>query len=150
MSDDQSNQQEPISVVRFGLGKELQLFEDALVITSQEEGKAKQYFLDEIQKLSLTPGEHIRSKLVLSAVLTDGSRDVLTDGLSNVRDFREMIPKIRELQPDIQFEPTNIEEQLWQALNNKRAWSITCYGAIALLCVSLYALYQVISLLQHH
>ena len=41
-------------------------------------------------------------------------------------------------------------EQLRQALNNRRAWAITCYGAIVLLCVSLYVLYLIVAYVGTH
>jgi hypothetical protein len=43
-----------------------------------------------------------------------------------------------------------MEEQLRQALNSKRAWSLTCYGAIVLLCIFLYVLYMVVTFIGSH
>jgi len=41
-------------------------------------------------------------------------------------------------------------EQLRQALNNRRAWALTCYGTILLICVSLYLLYLVVAFIGSH
>ena len=39
MSENETNPTFPINVVRFGLGKEIQLYKDKLVVTEQEEGQ---------------------------------------------------------------------------------------------------------------
>jgi hypothetical protein len=45
MSDYETTREEPILVVRFGIGKEMQLYRNALVINGQEEGYMHQIAL---------------------------------------------------------------------------------------------------------
>jgi hypothetical protein len=152
MSDYETAQEEPISVVRFGIGKEIQLYRNELVITGQEEAHIGHIALNEIKRLILMPGEPTPSKLILLADLTDDNTIVLAEGMTNARGFREMLPRLQELHPDLQLDPPDMAEQLRQALNNRRAWTLTCYGAIVLLCASLYILYLIVAYLYrlHH
>lgn len=140
----------PISTVRYGMGKEIQLYEHELVIESREEDKEIRLPLETIERLILTPGDPTPSKLVLIADLNDGSSVLLAEGMTNARDFREMLPRLTELCPTLQLDPPDMAEQLRQALNNKRAWSLTCYGAIILLCILLYSLYLLITFIGMH
>jgi len=148
MHDYETTGEEPISIVRFGIGKEIRLYRHTLVITGQEDGYMQQIALSEIKRLILTPGEPTPSKLILRADLTDDENVVLANGMTNARDFREMLPRLEELLPDLQLDPPDMAEQLRQALNNRRAWSLTCYGAIVLLCIGLYALYLIVAYLR--
>ncbi len=150
MSEQEIAQPTPISVVRYGMGKEIQLYPTELVITSKEEGKEIRLPLETIERLTLTPGDPNPSKLVLLADLTDGSTMLLVEGMTNARDFREMIPHLTELSPEIQLDPPDMAEQLRQALNNRRAWNLTCYGAIILLCLFLYGLYLLVAFIGMH
>ncbi len=152
MSDYETIREEPVYVVRFGIGKEIQLYRNELVITGQEEERAQHTPLSEIKRLILTPGEPNPSKLILMADLTDDNTIVLAEGMTNARDFRQMLPHLQELVPDLQLDPPDMAEQLRQALNNRRAWTLTCYGTIALLCISLYLLYLIVTYLRtlHH
>ena len=147
MNDTEHARRPPISVVRFGMGKELQLFEDALVVTGTEEDQETRIQLHAIKQLILVPGDPNPSKLVLMADLDDDTTIILAEGMSNARDFRAMLPHIRELHPDIQLDPPDMEEQLRQALNTRRAWTLTCYGSFLLICVLLYILYLVVAYL---
>ncbi len=140
----------PISVVRYGMGKEIQLYPEELVVTSREEGREVRLPLETIERLTLTPGDPNPSKLVLLADLTDGSTMILVEGMTNARDFREMLPRLTELCPEIQLDPPDMAEQLRQALNNRRAWSLTCYGTIILLCLFLYGLYLLVAFIGMH
>jgi hypothetical protein len=140
----------PISVVRYGMGKEIQLYTGELVITSREEGKEIRLPLETIERLTLTPGDPNPSKLVLLADLTDSSTMLLVEGMTNARDFREMLPHLAELAPEIQLDPPDMAEQLRQALNNRRAWNLTCYGAIILICLFLYGLYLLVAFIGMH
>lgn len=149
MNEDQ-NSQVPISVVHYGLGKEIKLYKDALVVTAHEEGHELHVPLEDIQRLILTPGDPTPSKLVLTADLVDGTSTVLAEGMTNARGFRAMLPQITELRPEIELDPPDMAEQLRQALNNKRAWSLTCYGAIFLLCGFLYLLYFIVVYIGAH
>ena len=148
MHDYETTGEEPISIVRFGIGKEIRLYRHTLVITGQEDGYMQQIALSEIKRLILTPGEPTPSKLILRADLTDDENVVLANGMTNARDFRKMLPRLEELLPDLQLDPPDMAEQLRQALNNRRAWSLTCYGAIVLLCIGLYALYLIVAYLR--
>ena len=151
MSEQTSPPPTPVSTVRFGMGKEIQLYPDELVVTGQEEDQETRVLLEAIERLILTPGEPNPAKLILMADLDDETTVILAEGMSNARDFRTMLPHIRELAPHIQFDPPDMEEQLRQALNNRRAWTITCYGSFVLLCVLLSILYfAVVYLGSHH
>jgi hypothetical protein len=148
MHDYETTREEPISIVRFGIGKEMQLYRNTLVITGQEDGYMQQITLSEIKRLILLPGEPTPSKLILMADLANEDTVVLVDGMTNARGFREMLPHLEKLLPDLQLDPPDMAEQLRQALNNRRAWTLTCYGAIALLCISLYVLYLIVAYLR--
>lgn len=150
MSEHKNGNPYPISVVRYGMGKEIQLYTGELVITSREEGKEIRLPLETIERLTLTPGDPNPSKLVLMADLTDGSTMLLVEGMTNARGFREMIPRLTELCPEIQLDPPDMAEQLRQALNNRRAWNLTCYGAIILICLFLYGLYLLVTFIGMH
>jgi hypothetical protein len=55
-----------------------------------------------------------------------------------------------ELKPDLQLDPPNMEEQLRQALNNRRAVTLTCYGTIILVCIVPYLLYLLVVYIGMH
>jgi len=152
MSEQDSGRKQPISVVRFGMGKEIQLYYDKLIVTGQEEDQELHVQLDAITRLTLMPGDPNPSKLILMADLDDDTTIILAEGMTNARDFRAMLPHISELCPDLQFEPPDMAEQLRQALNTKRAWTLTCYGAFFLVCLLLYGLYLLVAFLGsiHH
>ena len=150
MSDNDIVKKYPISVVRFGMGKEIQLYTDELVVTSHDEDQETRVQLDLIKRLILVPGDPTPSKLVLMADLYDDTTIILAEGMSNARDFRAMLPHIIELSPDLQLDPPDMGEQLRQALNSRRAWALTCYGAILLVCLSLCALYFIVAYLGAH
>jgi hypothetical protein len=150
MSENSDTQRYPISTVRFGMGKELRLYIDELVITGSEEDKEIRLQLQAIKRLILMPGDPNPAKLVLMADLDDDTTIILAEGMSNARDFRAMLPHIIELCPDIQLDPPDMSEQLRQALNNRRAWTLTCYGSIILICILLYALYLVVTFIGAH
>jgi hypothetical protein len=140
----------PVSVVRFGMGKEIQLYETELVITGQEVDEELRVQLDAIMRLTLTPGDPNPSKLILMADLEDDTTIILAEGMSNARDFRAMLPLLLERQPDLLLDPPDMIEQLRQALNTRRAWTLTCYGSILLVCVLLYGLYLLVAFLGSH
>jgi len=140
----------PIGIVRFGIGKEMQLFLDELVVTSREEGKEIRLDLSTIKRLTLMPGDPNPGKLILMADLDDDTTIILAEGMSNVRAFRAMLPHLTELIPDLQLDPPDMSEQLYQALNNRRAWLLTCYGSIILLCIFLYTLYLILTYISTH
>src|SRR5438874_12056558 len=150
MSENQNSKQYPISTVRFGIGKELRLYNDELVATGSEEDKELHTQLQAIKRLTLVPGDPNPAKLILMADLEDDTTIILAEGMSNARDFREMLPHIIELCPEIQLDPPDMSEQLRQALNTRRAWTLTCYGSFLLTCVLLYILYLVVAYLGNH
>jgi hypothetical protein len=132
------------------LGKEIQLYTDELVVTAKEEDQEIRLQLSAIKRLILVPGDPNPAKLVLMADLQDETTLILAEGMSNARDFRAMLPHIIELSPDIQLDPPDMYEQLRQALNNRRAWTITCYGSILLVCLLLFALYLIVTFIGAH
>jgi hypothetical protein len=140
----------PINVVRFGMGKEIQLYEDELVVTGQEEDQETRVRLQEIKQLILVPGDPNPAKLVLMADLDDDTTIILVEGMTNARGFRAMLPQLLELHPTLQLDPPDMGEQLRQALNTRRAWTLTCYGTFLLVCVLLYILYLVVAYLGAH
>ncbi len=150
MSEQQKAMTFPVEVVHYGMGKEIQLYSDELVVVSREEAKEFHVALKSIERLILTPGDPIPSKLILLGELTDGSTTVLVDGMTNARDFRKMLPQLLQLQPELQLDPSDMDEQLRQALNNRRAWNLTCYGAIILICILLYVLYLLVTFIGMH
>lgn len=150
MSEHQQTTRYPVKVVRFGMGKLIELYPDELVVTGVEEDKETRLKLESIERLILTPGDPNPSKLILMADLFDGTTLILVEGMTNARDFRAMLPTLREFCPAIQLDPADMEEQLRQALNTRRAWTLTCYGAFLLLCVILIALYFVVAYIGGH
>src|SRR5712692_3051940 len=150
MSDNETVEKHPISTVRFGMGKEIRLYTDELVVTAQEEDQETRVQLEAIKRLILIPGDPNPAKLVLMADLDDDTTIILAEGMSNARDFRAMLPHIIELCPDLQLDPPDMGEQLRQALNSRRAWSLTCYGTILLVCASLYILYLIVAFIGAH
>jgi hypothetical protein len=150
MSEDNNVKKIPISIVRFGIGKEIQLYLDELVVTGPEEDQELHIQLSAIKQLILMPGDPNPAKLVLMADLDDDTTVILVEGMTNARDFRAMLPHIIELCPDIQLDPPDMSEQLRQALNTRRAWTITCYGTFILVCVLLFVLYLVVAYIGSH
>jgi hypothetical protein len=150
MSEEQSVYKASVKVVRFGIGKELRLFADELVVTGVEEDQEIRLRLKSISRLILVPGDPNPSKLVLLADLDDDTTLILAEGMSNARDFRAMLPCIREFCPDMLFDPPDMEEQLRQALNTRRAWTLTCYGTFLLVCVVLFVVYLVVAYIGAH
>jgi hypothetical protein len=150
MNDNEASKRPPVSVVRFGLGKEIQLYHDEFVVTTLEEGREIHLPLHEIKRLTLMPGDPNPSKLILMADLEDETTVILAEGMSNARGFRELLPRLQELHPDILLDPPDMGEQLRQALNNRRAWTLTCYGTIILICLLLYGLYMLVAFLGSH
>ncbi len=150
MTENNDSNKYPISTVRFGMGKEIQLFPHTLVVTGQEENQEIRLELAGIKRLTLVPGDPNPAKLVLMADLDDDTTIILAEGMSNARAFRAMLPHLTELCPDLQLDPPDMGEQLRQALNSRRAWALTCYGAILLVCISLYVLYLVVAFIGAH
>src|SRR5437660_12110968 len=122
MTDNNDTQKHPISTVRFGIGKEIRLYTDELAVTGQEEDQEIRIALEAIKRLILVPGDPNPAKLVLMADLDDDTTIILAEGMSNARDFRAMLPQLIELSPDLKLDPPDMEDQVRQDLNNRRAW----------------------------
>ncbi len=150
MIEDNNVKRIPISIVRFGIGKEIQLYLDELVVTGPEEDQELHVELSAIKRLILMPGDPNPAKLVLMADLDDDTTIILVEGMTNAKDFRTMIPHLIELSPDLQLDPPDMSEQLRQALNTKRAWTLTCYGTFLLVCILLFALYLIVAYIGAH
>ena len=150
MNENELTRKPPVSVVRFGIGKEIQLYSDDVVVTGQEEGKELRVPLNEITRLVLIPGDPNPSRLILMADMDDDTTIILAEGMTNARGFREMLPRWQELRPELQLDPPDMGEQLRQALNTRRAWSLTCYGTILLIFLLLCGLYLVVAFLGAH
>jgi hypothetical protein len=150
MSENNSSKKYPVSTVRFGIGKELRLYTDELVVTGQEEDKELHLQLQVVKRLILMPGDPNPAKLVLMADLDDDTTVILAEGMSNARGFRAMLPHIIELCPGIQLDPPDMSVQLRQALNTRRAWTLTCYGTFLLICVLLFVFYLVVAYIGAH
>src|SRR5260221_13160458 len=150
MSEDNNVKKIPISTVRFGIGKEIQLYLDELVVTGPKEDQDLHIQLSAIKQLILMPDDPNPAKLVLMADLEDDMTVILVEGMTNARDFRAMLPHIIELCPDIQLDPPDMSEQLRQALNTRRAWTLTCYGSVLLFFLLLFTLYLVVVFIGAH
>ena len=150
MNDHNTMPKQPIYVVRYGLGKELQLYYDELISTGQEQDVEIRVPLEELRRLTLMPGDPTPSKLVLIADLDDDTTIVLAEGMTNAKDFREMLPKLTELCPNLELDPPDMAEQLRQALNNKRAWSLTCYGCCLMLVLFVVVVYALVVYIGAH
>ena len=99
MSENQNSMQDPISTVRFGIGKELRLYNDELVATGSEDDKELHIQLQAIKRLTLMPGDPNPSKLILMADLDDDTTIILAEGMSNARDFRKNASTSPRTQP---------------------------------------------------
>ena len=119
--------EQPMGIVRYGIAKELRLYPDRLVTVAYEEGEETAYYFESIKRLVLTPGEHIPSKLMLMLDMDDGNTIIAAEGMSNVRDFRKLLAKLVEVQPTIELDPPDMDEQLRQALEIRQRSSWGCY-----------------------
>ncbi|MFI5272659.1 MAG: hypothetical protein ACHQ4H_06460 [Ktedonobacterales bacterium] len=142
----------PLIRVRYGLGKELRLYPDAIVVAYLEAHEETRYTLANIRRLILMPGDYTPSKLVLMFELDDGNTVIATEGMTNVRAFRPFLAQFKQIAPQIELDPENMDEQLSQALDIKRRYSLGCYGAVIGSCVVLWILYLVVAFVgqQHH
>ncbi|MGH2486839.1 MAG: hypothetical protein ACRDHE_12590 [Ktedonobacterales bacterium] len=140
----------PLARVRYGLGKELRLFDDSFVIVQREVRDEIAVRLDNIQRVILTPGEHTPSKLVLMFELDDGNVMIAAEGMTNVRDFRRLLGRLQEIRPAIELDPPDMDEQLMQALDIKRRTQIGCYGILFGSCLLVMLIYLVVALIGAH
>ena len=136
--------------VRFGLGKELQLYADEFVVVQHEARDEMRLRLDSLKRMILAPGDPTPSKLVLLFDLDDGNTIIAAEGMSNVRDFRKLLARLEEIKPDLELDPPNMDEQLAQALDIRRRGLIGCYGFILAACVLLWVVYMVVAIIGAH
>jgi hypothetical protein len=146
----ESDGEQPLARVRYGLGKELQLFPESLVIVRREEFTADRFELANIRRVILTPGDPNPSKLILMLELDDGNTVIATEGMSNVAEFRTLLSKLREIAPQIETDPPDMDAQLGQALDIRRRSLLGCYGSVAVACVLAYILYLVLAYIGAH
>lgn len=140
---------QPLARVRYGLAKELRLYPDSIVVELKEEREETRYNLDSIKRIVLTPGEYNPSKLVLMFDLDEETTVIAAEGMTNVRDFRVLLAKLREIRPQIELEPADMDEQLQQALEIRRRSLLGCYGGFAGICLALWIIYLVVAWVGH-
>lgn len=145
--------QPALSIVRYGIARELRLYPDRLVSVAYEEGEETAFYFDSIKRLILTPGERIPSKLMLMLDLNDGNQVIVTEGMTNVKDFRRLLARLSETQPNLELDPPNMDEQLRQALEIRRRSNLGCYAFILLTLLAtigvIWALASLSTLLHH-
>ena len=139
----------PLVRVRYGLGKELRLYPEAIVVAFLEAHEETRYALGSIRRLILMPGEYTPSKLVLMFELDDGDTVIAAEGMTNVRGFRQLLARLKEVAPQIELDPDNMDEQLAQALDIRRRYSLGCYGVALGACVLLWVFYLVVAFIGH-
>jgi hypothetical protein len=149
-SPGESAEPQPLARVRYGLARELRLYPDSIVVELKEEHEETRYNLDSIKRLILSPGEYNPAKLVLMFDLDDGATVIAAEGMTNVRDFRALLAKLREMRPEIELDPPDMDAQLQQALEIRRRSLLGCYGAIAGICVALWIIYLVVAYVGSH
>ncbi len=142
--------EQPLASVRYGLGKELQLFPESLVVLRREEAEADHFDLSTIRRLVLTPGDPTPSKLILMLELDDDMTVIAAEGMSNVADFRKLLNKLHEIAPQIETDPPDMDEQLKQALDIRRRGLLGCYGSVVLACVLTWILYLALAYFGAH
>lgn len=148
--DEQEGAEKPLARVRYGLGKELQLYPDTFVIEHLEEHTELRLNLANIKRLILAPGDPNPSKLVLMFELDDGNVIIGAEGMSNVRDFRKLLPELRHVAPGIELDPPDMDTQLAQALDIRKRSLFGCYGVVIGVCVLAWVLYLVIAFIGSH
>jgi len=143
----EETREQPLDVVRFGIGKELQLYRDRFVVLKREEADALEVPLADIERLILAPGIHVPSKLLLVLELVGGETIVAAEGMSNVKDFRHFLVALRQAKPEIQLDPIDMDEQLEQALLNKRRARVGCYLMLFIAFTILFLVYIAVAII---
>lgn len=146
----QADEEQPLASVRYGLGKELQLFPESLVVLRREEFEADRFALASIRRIILTPGDPNPSKLILMLDLDDGSTVIAAEGMSSVAEFRKLLSKLREIAPQIETDPPDMDAQLGQALDIRRRSLLGCYGSVVGACLLAYVAYLVLAYIGAH
>ena len=137
--------EKPLARVRYGLGKEILLYPDAVVVAYLEEHTETRFTLANIRRMILAPGDPNPSKLVLMFELDDGNVVIAAEGMSNVRDFRKLLPELERVAPHIALDPPDMDTQLAQALDIRKRSLVGCYGVVIGVCVLAWALYLIIA-----
>ena len=150
VSSEDDRTEQPLARVRYAFGKELQLFPDSFVLLRREEAEADRVELASVKRLSLTPGEPNPSKLILMFDLEDGNTIIAAEGISAVAEFRALLAKLREIAPQIELDPPDMDTQLKQALDIRRRSLIGCYGSILAACAVLWIVYLVVAFIGAH
>ena len=148
--DESDDTERPLASVRYGLGKELQLYPDAFVVAHLEEHTEMRLNLASIRRMILAPGDPNPSKLVLMFELDDGNVIIAAEGMSNVRDFRKLLPELQRVAPHITFDPADMDTQLAQALDIRKRSLFGCYGAVIGVCVLAWVIYLVVAFIGSH
>jgi hypothetical protein len=139
------DEEQPLARVRYGLGKELRLFPDAFVVLLREERDELRFALANIERLTLAPGDHTPSKLVLMLDLDDGNTVIAAEGVTNVRDFRKLLARLTEVAPQIELDPPDMDEQLRQALEIRTRAQLGCYGAVLGTILLIWIIYLIVA-----
>ncbi len=147
---EEAGEEHPLARVRYGLGKELQLYPDSFVLLRREEAEADRVGLANIKRLILTPGEPNPSKLILMFDLDDGNTVIAAEGMTSVSEFRARLAKLHEVAPRIELEPPDMDIQLKQALDIRRRSLIGCYGAVLGSCLLLWIIYLAVAFFGAH
>jgi hypothetical protein len=142
---DDTETEKPLARVRYGLGKELRLYPDALVIAHLEEHTEMRFTLADIRQLILAPGDPNPSKLVLMFELDNGNVVIAAEGMSNVRDFRKLLPELQRVAPGIELDPPDMDTQLAQALDIRKRSLFGCYGVAIGVCLLAWVIYLAVS-----
>lgn len=149
-NDDSDETERPLASVRYGLGKELQLYRDAFVVAHLEEHTEMRLNLASIRRMILAPGDPNPSKLVLMFELDDGNVIIAAEGMSNVRDFRKLLPELQRVAPHIELDPADMDTQLAQALDIRKRSLFGCYGVVIGVCALAWVIYLVVSFVGSH
>jgi hypothetical protein len=145
-----SAEEQPLATVRYGLGKELQLYPNEFVARQNEVDEEIRIRLEHIRRLIMMPGEYTPSKLVLMLELDDGATLIAAEGMTNVAGFRRLLAVLSETHPEIELDPPNMDEQLMQALDIKRRSLLGCYGFFIGSCVLLWIIYLIVAFIGHN
>ena len=149
-TDELDDGEKPLATVRYGLGKELQLYSDAVVIAHLEEHTETRFNLANIRRVILAPGDPNPSKLVLMFELDDENVVIAAEGMSNVRDFRRLLPTLLQVAPDIELDPPDMDVQLAQALDIRKRSLLGCYGIVLGVCALGWVVYLLVAFIGSH
>jgi hypothetical protein len=148
-SQPDTGDEQPLALVRYGLGREIRLFPSEIAFISREDDEEDRFALAAIRQLSLQPGEHIPSKLVILVEFQDGTSIIAGEGMTSVRDFIRMVGVLRQIAPHIALDPPDLEEQLRQAVANRRASNLGCYATVLITALVVLGICVLASLIVH-